>query len=56
MMIIVRFYSNGQFAYQSKDNLINYLVENTPNPEHLQGEERLIKFDSYISKLKHWQI
>lgn len=48
-------YSKGQFAYQSKEALLNYLVEHMPNPDNLQDEERRIQFDLFLSQLKHWK-
>lgn len=48
-------YADGQFAYQSKDLLLDYLVANMPNPENLQDEERRIQFDAYLSQLDHWK-
>ena len=48
-------YSEGQFAYQSKEALLNYLVEHMPNPDYLQEEERRIQFDLFLSQLKHWK-
>ena len=48
-------YSEGQFAYQSKEALLNYLVEHMPNPDNLQDEERRIQFDLFLSQLKHWK-
>lgn len=48
-------YTEGKFVYQSKEDLLDYLVENMPNPENLQDEERRIAFDSFLSQLKHWK-
>ena len=48
-------YSEGQFAYQSKEGLLTYLVEHMPNPDNLQDEERRIQFDLFLSQLKHWK-
>lgn len=48
-------YSEGQFAYQSKEVLLTYLVEHMPNPDNLQDEERRIQFDLFLSQLKHWK-
>ena len=45
----------GQFAYQSKEALLTYLVEHMPNPNNLQDEERRIQFDLFLSQLKHWK-
>ncbi len=48
-------YSGGQFAYPSKEALLDYLVEHMPNPDNLQNEERRTQFDLYLSQLKHWK-
>ena len=48
-------FTDGEFAYQSKESLVEYLVGHMPNPEHLEEEERRIQFDSFLSQLKHWK-
>lgn len=48
-------YSEGRFAYQSKEELLDYLVEHMPAPEGLQNEEIRMQFDSLLSRLKHWK-
>ncbi len=48
-------YADGDFAYKSKDALLDFLVSHMPNPEHLAEEERRIQFDSYLLQLKHWK-
>lgn len=48
-------YSGGQFAYPSKEALLDYLVEHMPNPDNLQNEERRTQFDLYLSQLKYWK-
>lgn len=48
-------YTDGNFAYQSKDSLLDYLVANMPNPDNLNDEERRTQFDAYLSQLKHWK-
>ena len=48
-------YSEGVFAYQSKESLIDYLVRHMPNPEKLDDDERRHQFDAYLSLLKHWK-
>lgn len=48
-------YTDGKFAYQSKESLLDYLVENMPNPDNTDGENRRIQFDLYLSQLKHWK-
>lgn len=48
-------YADGQFAYASKDALLDYLVAHMPNPGHLADGDRRGQFDSLLSQLKHWQ-
>lgn len=48
-------YTDGNFAYQSKDSLLDYLVANMPNPDNLNDEERRTQFDAYLSQLKYWK-
>ena len=48
-------YSGGQFAYPSKEALLDYLLEHMPNPDNSQNEERRTQFDLYLSQLKHWK-
>lgn len=48
-------YSDGKFAYQSKDSLLDYLVSHMPNPDNLANEERRLQFESYLSQLNHWR-
>ena len=48
-------YANGEFAYASKERLLDYLIEHMPNPDHLRDEDRRAQFDLYLSQLKHWR-
>lgn len=48
-------YADGEFAYQSKETLLNFLLSHMPNPDNLPDEERRTQFDSYLSQLKHWK-
>lgn len=48
-------YANGEFAYPSKDSLIEYLVSHVPNPDHLTDEDRRSQFELCLSQLKHWK-
>jgi transcriptional regulator with XRE-family HTH domain len=48
-------YTDGQFAYASKDSLLDYLVGHMPNPENTPEAERRSQFDGYLSQLKHWK-
>ena len=48
-------YSEGTFAYKTKDSLLDYLVTHMPNPENQNEPERRKVFDYHLSKLKHWR-
>ena len=48
-------YADGEFAYQSKESLLDFLIGHMPNPDHLTDEERRAQFDLYLSQLKHWK-
>lgn len=48
-------YAEGRFVYPSKEELLDFLVENVPNPENLQKEQRRAQFDGLLSQLKHWK-
>lgn len=48
-------YSDGAFAYKTKDSLLDFLVREMPNPENKRSDERRALFDSQLSQLRHWQ-
>lgn len=48
-------YVDGDFAYKSKDALIDFLIGHMPNPDNVTDEERKIQYDAYLSQLKHWK-
>lgn len=48
-------YDKGEFVYKTKESLLDYLVEQMPNPENLSAEDRRSQFDSCLSQLKHWK-
>lgn len=48
-------YINGEFAYPSKDALLDFLVSHMPNPENTGEAERRRQFDAYLSQLEHWK-
>lgn len=48
-------YAGGQFAYKTKDSLLDYLVGHMPNPDNTPADERRAQYDQYLSLLKHWQ-
>ena len=47
-------YSDGNFAYKSKDALIDFLVGHMPNPGQQPENVRREQYDHYLSQLKHW--
>lgn len=49
-------YAKGDFAYKTKDSLLDFLVSHMPNPENLKKEDRRRQFDLYLSQLKHWKL
>lgn len=48
-------YTNGEFAYKSKESLVDFLIGHMPNPENIPDEERRAQFDGYLSQLNHWK-
>ena len=48
-------YADGKFVYQSKESLIDFLVNHMPNPDQLEEKERRAQFESGLSQLKHWK-
>lgn len=47
-------YSGGNFAYDTKEALLDYLTANMPNPENLGEDVRRQQFDTFLSQLEHW--
>ena len=48
-------YSDGGFAYATKDSLLDFLVSHMPDPENRPAGERRWSYDAYLSGLKHWK-
>ena len=48
-------YSEGDYVYKSKDDLLDFLVEHMPNPENLSDDERRTQYDGWLSQLNHWK-
>ncbi len=48
-------YTEGEFVYESKDSLLEYLIGHMPNPDNLSENERRVQYDGYLSQLKHWR-
>jgi len=47
-------YHNGEFVYQTKESLLDYLVEHMPNLDKTPAAERRSQFDQCLAGLKHW--
>ena len=48
-------YSDGTFAYPSKESLIDFLAAHIPNPGQTPDADRRKMFDAQLSQLKHWK-
>lgn len=48
-------YTDGAFAYESKDALLDFLISHMPNPENAPEEVRRSQYGLYLSQLKHWK-
>ena len=48
-------YKDGQFTYDSRDGLLDFLLSHMPNPDNTPEGERRVQFDGYLSQLKHWK-
>lgn len=48
-------YADGKFVYENKEDLLDFLVAQMPNPEGQPDAERRKAFDEHLSLLKHWQ-
>ena len=48
-------YTDGAFAYESKDGLLEFLISHMPNPDSPPEEVRKSQYDQYLSQLKHWK-
>ena len=48
-------YTGGNFAYQSKADLIDFLIAHMPNPEESAEQDRRSQYDQALSQLNHWK-
>lgn len=48
-------YSDGKFAYDTKDALLDFLISHMPNQGDQPEAERRAAYDAYLSGLKHWR-
>ena len=47
-------YDGGEFAYKSKDALVDFLMSHMPNPDNVPDETRRAQYDAWLSQLSHW--
>ena len=47
-------YTDGDFAYKNKDDLLDFLLEHMPNPDRVDDDVRRSQFDGYLTGLRHW--
>ena len=48
-------YTDGNFSYQSKADLIDFLIAHMPNPEESAEQDRRSQYDQALSQLNHWK-
>ena len=48
-------YTDGSYAYKSKEALIDFLISHMPNPENLSEGDRRAQYDGYLSQLEYWK-
>lgn len=48
-------YAQGEFAYRTKEALLDYLLAHMPNPENAPEDVRRAQFDVFLSQLEHWK-
>lgn len=48
-------YANGEYAYDSMDSLIDFLMEHMPNPSNLSEDARRDRYREDLSQLNHWK-
>ena len=48
-------YTDGKFTYQSKETLLDFLIEHMPNPDNQPDAQRRAFYDAHLSQLKHWK-
>ena len=48
-------YTGGQFVYESKDALVDFLVSHMPNPDNQPEAVRRAMYDAALSQLRHWK-
>lgn len=47
-------YTDGAFAYPTRESLVDFLVAHAPNPDNVPEDARRAQYDDMLSRLKHW--
>ena len=48
-------YTDGQYTYEKKDDLLDFLIAHMPNPEERTEQDRRAQYDQALSQLNHWK-
>ena len=48
-------YTDGKYTYDSKETLLDFLMQHMPNPDNQPDSQRRAFYDSHLSQLKHWK-
>ena len=48
-------YADGKFVYESKEQLLDFMMQHMPNEENQPDDERRAMYDGWLSQLKHWK-
>ena len=46
---------DGEFAYEDKSSLLDFLLAHAPNPDGKPEAERRAMYDGWLSQLKRWK-
>ena len=48
-------YTDGKYTYDSKETLLDFLMQHMPNPDRIPDAARRAQYDQGLSQLKHWK-
>lgn len=48
-------YADGDFAYDSKEQMIDFLMTHMPKEPGIPDEDMRARYDGWLSQLKHWK-
>ena len=41
-------------SMDTKESLIDFLIDHVPNTDNISDSDRRVQFDGYLSQLRHW--